>query len=360
MSQYPYMPFFWNDFFEKTEHLSAEDAGLYALVLGKMWLKGGSLPDDDQVNAKIFRVSTRRWRRFKADVLTQFCTFNSEETEKFGQNFSQTRLVLELEKVKTKSKVNRKNGKLGGRPSSKNNDLGKPNGSNSLNRNKTQTKSETKPISKPEPKSYSESIGASGDSEKNTTLELNLDSSVRPGTKPDRKSVDEKFAQFKAVYPRRGPRKDVGFAEAEKKFERLVREGVDPDDLISAARNYGQTFENATDDERQFVKMASTFLGDRKSTWKDFVPGVASSPSELSPLDAFKRRTDKWSWTDCQHLVGEWERGRNWHPTFGPAPDRPDCQIRRDWLQELGWGPNGEKTKLGIDQVRKNVQSGGG
>jgi uncharacterized protein YdaU (DUF1376 family) len=64
MGALPYMMMNWTRFFSdpKVEALPAEAKGIYALVLGKMWLNEGWISADDKVLARILGLDVRRWR----------------------------------------------------------------------------------------------------------------------------------------------------------------------------------------------------------------------------------------------------------------------------------------------------------
>lgn len=95
---------------------------------------------------------------------------------------------------------------------------------------------------------------------------------VGEGKKESKKEIlksdsEEKFERFKSVYPDRGG-KAMGWSEAEKRFSKLVQEGIPPNDLIGAAGCYHGKMANVR--ERESVQMANTFLG-TKETWREFI-----------------------------------------------------------------------------------------
>lgn len=56
------MPFYWGDYFKKTLHLSTEEHGVYVLLIGAYWERGGALPDDDLFFAQVTRMSRKKWK----------------------------------------------------------------------------------------------------------------------------------------------------------------------------------------------------------------------------------------------------------------------------------------------------------
>jgi uncharacterized protein YdaU (DUF1376 family) len=142
MSQAPSMPLYWDAYLADTTHLSTEEHGAYFLLLGAMWRRNGSVPDDDRDNARIVGLSVAKWRRIKAR-LAPFLTFEGDE-------ISQKKLRETWEITQEKIEKNRQNGARGGRPvSKKSNGLGLANGSVSDNPNKK--RNETIPEPDPEP-----------------------------------------------------------------------------------------------------------------------------------------------------------------------------------------------------------------
>jgi uncharacterized protein YdaU (DUF1376 family) len=87
VSKLPSMPLWVDSYLGDTSHLSAEEHGVYLLLLMAMWKRSGSVPDDDRDNARICHVSTRKWMRIKRR-LAPFLIFQ-------GGTISQGRLQRE-------------------------------------------------------------------------------------------------------------------------------------------------------------------------------------------------------------------------------------------------------------------------
>lgn len=77
MTRLPSMPMFWGDYFADTRHLTTEQHGAYLLLLGSMWMAGGSLPDNDRQLANIAGVSLQKWRKI-APVIRPFFTISDD------------------------------------------------------------------------------------------------------------------------------------------------------------------------------------------------------------------------------------------------------------------------------------------
>lgn len=71
MTNLPFMMMNWGRFFAdpKVDMLSAEEQGIYALLLGRMWLNQGWLSADDKVLARTLRLDIRRWRTYYKPVI---------------------------------------------------------------------------------------------------------------------------------------------------------------------------------------------------------------------------------------------------------------------------------------------------
>lgn len=135
-----WMPLYFGDYLADTMHLNTEQHGAYMLLLMAEWKAGGYLPDHDSQLAAITKLPPDTWRSHRP-VLQAFFTVQNGR-------WHQKRLLRELKDACHIIKVNRENGKLGGRPRKpKANpneseqkpigfDTGKPNG----NRNESQTK----------------------------------------------------------------------------------------------------------------------------------------------------------------------------------------------------------------------------
>jgi uncharacterized protein YdaU (DUF1376 family) len=98
MSDFQFMPFFWADFLADTTHLNGIESGVYAMLLGNMWLRGGWIPDDDQAIARMCRIDEQTWLLMKPKIRPFLKLRNGR--------FSQRRLLDEFQKAK---KIHQKN-----------------------------------------------------------------------------------------------------------------------------------------------------------------------------------------------------------------------------------------------------------
>lgn len=109
MSTTPFMPLWVNDFIGKTQDLDAKETGAYMLLLMSMWVRGGSLPNDQKKLQRIARVG-REWPKVWAAISGYF--------QEDGGTITNERLSVELQKVNAKREVNARSGALGGRAKS--------------------------------------------------------------------------------------------------------------------------------------------------------------------------------------------------------------------------------------------------
>lgn len=144
MSKAPAMPMYWDAYLADTTHLTTEEHGAYLLLLAAMWRRNGSVPDCDKDNARILGMTPAKWRKIKARLMDTISGFSAKDGV-----ITQEKLQKTWESTQEKIDKNRANGAKGGRPKSRENkDLGKANGSVSVN----QTESIPEPNPEPEVK----------------------------------------------------------------------------------------------------------------------------------------------------------------------------------------------------------------
>lgn len=107
MSARPFMQWYIGDYLRDTGHLNAEQHGAYLLLLGAMWVRDGSVPNDAAQLAQIARVERRRWPAVWA-VLSPFFIQDNDG------GLTQKRLRQEIAKANEIGAKRRENGKLGG------------------------------------------------------------------------------------------------------------------------------------------------------------------------------------------------------------------------------------------------------
>ena len=112
MSKVPMQQWFPDTHIAHTFNLTLEEQGAYRLLMDNMWIKGGSIRDDDKEVARMLRISVKRWQRLKLK-LADYLTINMNI-------ITQKRLQEDYNKVRENSKKNSENGKIGGQKTAEN------------------------------------------------------------------------------------------------------------------------------------------------------------------------------------------------------------------------------------------------
>lgn len=158
---------------------------------------------------------------------------------------------------------------------------------------------------------------------------------------PDRKGEDRKgeekisrsaspsnedFQNLKKVFPKRAG--NYGWKAAERKFNALVKTGVDPKLIVAAAKRLGETLKSKIGTE--FIPMPASWLNS-----EDFVE------SAVAAFDAGPQPVD-WD-TICSMFkkFGMWSK----HAP-GPGPESPACQCPLDILLKHGIPPPPIETPI--------------
>lgn len=106
----PFMQLYVADYLGDTRHLTTEQHGAYLLLLMTMWRSGGRLPSDPKKLARIACCTGSRWSRISDEVMAFF--------DVDGDEITNPRLALELEKASEKSIKRAAAGSLGGKANS--------------------------------------------------------------------------------------------------------------------------------------------------------------------------------------------------------------------------------------------------
>jgi uncharacterized protein YdaU (DUF1376 family) len=59
---------FWPDFFAKTQCLPGFAEAIYGMLIGRLWIAGGALPDNDRRIAEMLKINLATWRRLKPQL----------------------------------------------------------------------------------------------------------------------------------------------------------------------------------------------------------------------------------------------------------------------------------------------------
>ncbi|WP_375450618.1 DUF1376 domain-containing protein [uncultured Devosia sp.] len=102
MAQFPALPLWTDAYLADTRHLSAEQHGAYLLLLMEAWRRPScSLPDDDEMLARLACMNTERWA-FNRDIVMAFWKLDGRKKE-----WTQSRLTDERSYVAQKSRSQR-------------------------------------------------------------------------------------------------------------------------------------------------------------------------------------------------------------------------------------------------------------
>ena len=98
----PYMRFYPADYLADAAHLTAQQHGIYLLLIFNYWQRGGPLPNDDKRLARIAKCSMRDWMRARP-VISDFFTV-------VENHWRHGRIDSELSHVEAKSLKSKKAG----------------------------------------------------------------------------------------------------------------------------------------------------------------------------------------------------------------------------------------------------------
>jgi uncharacterized protein YdaU (DUF1376 family) len=190
MAEFVAMPLWTDAYLGDTTHLSTLEHGAYMLLLISAWRsKNGKLPNDDKILAKYARLSTAQWKRVKP-ILEPFFKVSPS-------HWVQGRLIDEREAVRQKSKRQ----------------------SDKAKTRWLKTKKTAKPRHPP------------GNAEAMPPLPVTHNPVLE-----DKERRAREFEKFWNEFPKGRP---IGNkAEAEKKFQKLLTDGVNPDAITTAATAY--------------------------------------------------------------------------------------------------------------------------
>lgn len=148
-------------------------------------------------------------------------------------------------------------------------------------------------------------------------------------SKLDKKAIDEKFAEFWSVYPRREAKKG-----AQARFARAIKDGVDPEVIVSGAKRYA-AYLSSTGRDRDMTKLPTTWLN--QGCWDDELQGGTVS-AVVVPIG------DHRAWLQEMWRTGDVASICNITTLAYEEPDLPDhvttkaegeafsLQHRRDWI----------------------------
>lgn len=243
------MPMYWDAYLADTTHLTTEEHGAYLLLLAAMWRRNGWVPDDDKDNARILGLTPSKWRRIKARLMETVSGFVVKDGK-----ITQEKLQKTWENTQEKIDKNRANGAKGGRPSSiKNNDLGKANGSVSVNPNQSIPEPEPEPDNISSPKEVKDS--------------------------------DLSFDEFWEMVPRK-----VGKGAARKAWKSALKK-AGKEEIISGMSRYCEEQEGK---DPKFIAHPATWLNAER--WSDEPSREVANSNRETEAERVKRIQNAWMW----------------------------------------------------------------
>ena len=101
-----WFPVYIGDFTTATTHLSAEQIGIYFLLLLAYYKRRGPLPDDDNKLSLIAKISLRRWKSQRPEI--------EEFFDISGGVWTNKRAEIEIRGIKRRHDAAVENGRCGG------------------------------------------------------------------------------------------------------------------------------------------------------------------------------------------------------------------------------------------------------
>jgi uncharacterized protein YdaU (DUF1376 family) len=289
MAQFPALPFFTDAYLADTRHLTTEQHGAYLLLLMEAWRRPScSLPDDDEMLARLTCMGVERWALNREQVMA-FWTFDGRKKE-----WTQLRLTDERAYVRQKSLSQRHK---------------------AAKRWNTSTKSHAMAMPEGMPDGCPLPTPTRVDTNVSTLIDEAAPPQARKPRKPRAKNAyTSEFEAFWKSYP-----STVGQSkpEAFNAWDRLT-----PADRAHAAASVPAYSALLKREEGRKVKHAQGFLNGRM---------FESFGASVTTLET----------------VGQWEKrltyartSREWSDKWGPAPGEAGCRVPSELIHDgdgNGW-----------------------
>jgi hypothetical protein len=139
--------------------------------------------------------------------------------------------------------------------------------------------------------------------------------SIQTPAKPQACSSDD-FQRFKKAFPRRDGSNP--WQPAEKKFNALVKTGVDPEVMVNAALALAREESARGNIGTKFIPQAITWLNQQR--FQDYAVGSFDDRSEL----------------DWDQVLTSYKKFGHWSPQAGPDLTSPACRAPKEMLEKYG------------------------
>jgi len=128
--------------------------------------------------------------------------------------------------------------------------------------------------------------------------------------------ASDDFERFKAAFPKRDGANP--WQPAEKKFNALVKTGVDPEEMIRSATELARQESARGNIGTKFIPQAITWLNQQR--FQDCaVSGFDAQPTSI----------------DWEPIVRTWTKTGYWSHQAGPDPESPACRCPRDIIEKV-------------------------
>ena len=296
---YPFYPFAYQ---ADTAHLSLEADAIYRRLIDWMMMWRQPLRDNDAAIASLARISPEKWAEHRDDIRAFFTVEDGYLVQKRSQATLEYLDTAGVSRV-TKARLGWANRKAG---------LANENNDNLPRQNRLGVTKAHQGIDQ----------GGTGVGYKEKEKEKVKD--ISPGKADEARQGDllpDRFEDFWSAMPKRGRDLHNPKGAAQSKFRSLVRSGINPDDLVRAARGYASTRQG---EPGRYTLMAETFLN--KDRWREYLPlAPAQGPEEVD-----------WN---IRLIIGR-ER-KAWPEEWGPKPGEENSLVPADLIQPGdgdGWG----------------------
>jgi uncharacterized protein YdaU (DUF1376 family) len=312
--------FYFDDFLTGTDVLTAEEVGIYMLLLSRMWSQRGPLVNDNKQLAKWCNVPPQRMRKTLSSLIEK----EKIHVDEGGALFN-PRALLELENAMSRKQKAADRGRLGGARKAAN----RQEVATKLEESSNNVATKLKLLGSDPEQNLEESLNLF-EQEPQETAGLSLAGLVaqvdRPclakgvatSTSTLKKdiSVEEGFEEWWSQV-----RRKVKKQGCEKAYLRIIKKHeATPEQLLKAIKIYHVSVK---DSEDQFVSTPMTWLNGAR--WEDEVSqpsGQTNNPLSASP-DQWRGRMrayqDKGIWTEA----------------WGPKPGQAGCMVPAEISQSI-------------------------
>lgn len=287
MKTYPYMPFFFQDWFAdpRVQSLTYEEQGVYVALLGRLWESDdASLPDDDLYLSRILRVSKKKWKQIRSVLIDGPTAVISVDSGRLIQK----RLTKEYQQVRSLSAKRGKAGSMGGQARHR-----ASNGTANTEQNASRTGE------LPQQKPSNDKQNASFDS--HTYTYTNTDTNVlekdrRSGTDTPTDLTADRVTEFLSWFPGLHPLRDRLIRFPDRELRRTVGEELTACSVVHGMDNdlIGRALQEALDRRKPMAYALAILHTYRDQRWTSLadVGSAGTGPDRTAGGRAAQERDD--------------------------------------------------------------------